>query len=62
MSKGLGPGPYVEARVGFDPSELLTQGTELITEPPQCSISIIFSVGPHLCLVTTEDVDTGIEH
>src|SRR6218665_3184388 len=34
-SKGLAQGPYVQARVGFEPATLQTQGTELTTEPPR---------------------------
>ena len=33
-SEGLAQGPYVVARVGFEPVTLLMQGTELTTEPP----------------------------
>ena len=40
MSKGLAQGPYVAARVRFEPATLRTQGTELTTEPP-CPLSII---------------------
>ena len=35
-SEGLVQGPYVAARVGFEPATLWTQGTEPTTEPP-CS-------------------------
>ena len=32
--EGLAQGPYVAARVAFEPATLRTQGTELTTEPP----------------------------
>ena len=35
MSKGLAQGPYMAARVGFEPATLRTQGTERTTEPPK---------------------------
>jgi len=35
-SEGLAQGPYVAARVGFEPATLRT-GTELTTEPPHLS-------------------------
>jgi len=34
MSEGLAQGPYMVAKVGFEPATLQTQGTELTTEPP----------------------------
>ena len=34
VSQGLAQGPYVAARVEFEPATLWTQGTELTTEPP----------------------------
>ena len=34
-SERLAQGPYVVARVGFEPATLWTQGTELITRPPR---------------------------
>ena len=33
-SEGLAQGPYMAARVGFEPATLWTQGNELTTEPP----------------------------
>ena len=33
MSEELAQGPYVVARVGFEPATLRTQSTELTTEP-----------------------------
>ena len=33
-SEGLAQGPYVAARVGFEPATLRTQGTEPTNEPP----------------------------
>src|SRR6218665_3823865 len=38
VSEGLAQGPYVAARVGFEPATLRMQGTELNTEPhcPTC--------------------------
>jgi len=35
VSEGLAQGPYVSARVGFEPPPLRTQGTELPKEPPR---------------------------
>ena len=35
MSEGLAQGPYMAARVVFEPATLQAQGTDLITEPPQ---------------------------
>ena len=37
MSEGLAQGPYVAARVEFEPATLQIQGTELSTEP-QCPL------------------------
>ena len=34
MSEGLPQGPYVAAKVGFEPATLSMQGTELTTTPP----------------------------
>ena len=34
MSEGLAQGPYVAARVEFEPATLQTQSTEPTTEPP----------------------------
>ena len=34
MNDGLAKGPYVAARVGFEPMTFRTQGTEPTTEPP----------------------------
>ena len=34
MSEGLAQGPYVMARVKFEPATLRTQGTEPTSEPP----------------------------
>jgi len=33
-SEGLAQGPYVAARVGFEPATLRTQGTEPTNESP----------------------------
>ena len=44
MSEGLAQGPYVAARVGFEPTTFRTQDIELTTEPPRLSMSSIF---PH---------------
>jgi len=35
MSEGLAQGPYVVARVGFEPATLWRQGPKLTTEPPR---------------------------
>ena len=35
VSEELGQGPYVAARVGFEPATLRTQGAELTTELPR---------------------------
>ena len=35
MSQGFAQGPYVVARVGFEPAIFRKQGTELTTEPPR---------------------------
>jgi len=35
MTKGLAKGPYVAARVGFEPATFQTQGTKPKTEPPR---------------------------
>ena len=35
MSEGLAQGPYMATEMGFEPSILLTQGTELTTETPR---------------------------
>ena len=34
MSEGVAQGPYLEARVRFEPATLRTQGTKPTTEPP----------------------------
>ena len=34
-SEGLAQGPYVAARVGFEPVTLQMQGSELTTDPPR---------------------------
>ena len=34
MSEGIAQGPYIAAKVGFEPATLQTQDTELTTEPP----------------------------
>ena len=34
MSEGLAQGPYVAARVGFEPATIQMQVTELTNEPP----------------------------
>ena len=39
--EGLAQGPYMAARVGFEPATLWAQGTELTTEPPHPKIDRI---------------------
>ena len=39
--EGLAQGPYVVARVGFEPPTFLAQVTEPTTEPPHHAINII---------------------
>ena len=39
MSEGLAQGPYVAARVEFEPVTLWTQGTELTTVSPRPTLS-----------------------
>ena len=44
MSEGFALGPYMLARVGFEPATLRTYGTELTTEPPcpaEWSLSLV---------------------
>ena len=35
MSEGLSQGPYVAARVGYEPATFRTQGAKLTNEPPR---------------------------
>src|SRR6218665_1358893 len=51
-SEGLAQGPYVVARVGFEPATFHTQGTEPATEPPHPTIHIRVKTAT-LCNVTT---------
>ena len=39
MSEGLAKGPYVAARVGFEPVTFWMQGTEPTTEPPHLTMN-----------------------
>ena len=41
MGEGLAQGPYVAARVGFEPATFQTQDTKTTTEPP-CSFASLF--------------------
>ena len=34
VTEGLAQGPYMEAKVGFEPANFRTQGPETTTEPP----------------------------
>ena len=38
MSEGLAQGPYVAARVGFEPMTLRTKGDESTNEPPRPTV------------------------
>src|SRR6218665_1127801 len=38
VSEGFAQGPYVPARVGFEPVTLRTEGTELTNEPPRNTV------------------------
>ena len=42
MSEGLAQGPFVAARVGFEPETLRTEDTELTTEPPGLTIMLTY--------------------
>src|SRR6218665_4089065 len=42
-SEGLGQGPYMAARVGFEPATFRTEGTELPTEPPSPKFRVGFT-------------------
>jgi len=41
MSEGLVQGPYMAARVGFEPASLQTQGIKLTTESPCPSLKTL---------------------
>ena len=43
MSEGLAQGPFVAARVEFEPATFQAQGTELTSEPPSLAIVIHYS-------------------
>ena len=42
MSVGLAQGPYMAARVGFEPAILRTQGIKVTTEPKRQSLSTLY--------------------
>jgi len=48
---GLAKGPYMAARVGFEPTTLRTEGTKLTTDPPTPRMSIQACMYANMCIV-----------
>ena len=42
--QSLAQGPYVAARVGFEPATLRTEGTQLTTEPPRPAFPFLYAM------------------
>ena len=57
MSEGLAQGPYLVARVRFEPATLQMQGTELTTKPPLFGLIASHIDGPNLTEASQETSD-----
>ena len=45
VGKELAQGPYVAARVGFEPATFQMHGTEPTTEPPRRTVALVSWLG-----------------
>ena len=62
VSEGLAQGPYVATRVGFEPANLRTEGTEHTTKPPRPTyrVTIITTVSVTIISTSTTGTDNNI--